>query len=535
MSALSLGLVLALTAGSPDLPADSPGLAALEAGRFEEAARLLRASPSLGYEELVALGVAEARLGNREAAAAAFGNAIARNPTPTEALLERGGLYFLEGRYEDARRDLQASLALREDAHTRDLLAASLHLLGRTDEAIATWNQLGGPTVSSIEISGLERTKDRVARRELALREGERLDLEGLRVSRRRLAETGAFEQVTVRAHPRGDGSADLEVALLERHGLASSPAELAVSTLAQLADRRLALRYSNVGGTGTSFGGSWRFAEGRPEIAVGLDVPRPFGLGANLRLVGRRGRQPFLFETPTERTSRGLDLVLRRVLDPETMGEAGVTYRDRDFATPSPEAPPGVIVGAHVGLERRLFEGRAFRVDVGLRVLAAGPALGSDLSFTRGMVSLRGERDFGNEPARSYLVARVLFGVGTDSLPLDEGFAPGAGPEAPFPLRGHRQFEEGTAGVAAPLGRSLLLANVEWRFRLARLGPVDVGAAAFYDVARPDRGLAPARTYNDVGFGLRLGFRQSIVRIDWGYGLGDGSKALTLGLGQAF
>ena len=149
MSALVLCLLLASQAGSSGLPADSTALAALEAGRFEEAARLLRASASLGYEELVALGVAEARLGNREAAAAAFGNAIAQDLTPTEALLERGGLYFLDGRYEDARRDLQASLALREDAHARDLLAASLHLLGRTDEAIAAWNRLGGPTVSS--------------------------------------------------------------------------------------------------------------------------------------------------------------------------------------------------------------------------------------------------------------------------------------------------------------------------------------------------------------------------------------------------
>jgi len=528
MSALGLCLLLAL-------PAESPGLLALEAGRFEEAARLFRASASPGYEELVALGVAEARLGNREAAAAAFGRAMLQDLTPSEALRERGGLYFLEERYEDARRDLQASLALREDAHARDLLAASLHLLGRTDEAIAAWNRQGGPTLSSIEISGLERTKDRVARRELALREGERLLLEGLRLSRRRLAETGAFEQVTVRAHPRGDGSADLEVALLERHGLASSPAELAVGTLAQLADRRLALRYSNVGGTGASFGGSWRFAEGRPEIALGLDVPRPFGLGANLRLVGRRGRQPFLLEEPTERTSRGLDLVLRRVLDAETVGEAGVAYRDRDFAAPSPEAPPGLIVGAHVGLERRLVEGRALRLDAGLRVMAAGPALGSDLSFARGLVSLRAEHDFASDPARSSVVARVLFGAGTDSLPLDEGFAPGTGPEAPFPLRGHRQFEEGTAGVAAPLGRSLFLVNVEWRFRLARLGPVDVGATAFYDAARASRGLALARTYNDVGLGLRLGFRRTIVRVDWGYGLGDGSRALTLGLGQAF
>ena len=498
------------------------------------AAAQLPASPT--YDELVARGTAEAALGHEPAAEEAFASALALDPQRPEALVERGGLRFLETRYVEAVADLQAALALREDAYARDLLAASLHLLGRTDEALASWNRLGGPKLASVEITGLSHTRDAVARRELRLREGEPLELDRLRESRRRLLDVGVFEQVTLRPYPRGDGTADLEVALLERHGFASSRAEFAASTLAQLADRRIGLRYANMGGTGAAAGVSWRFAEGRPELALGLDWPRPFGLDANLRLVARRGRQGYLFEEPVERTSRGLDLALRRVLGARTVGEVGVSFRDRAFSAASPSAVPGSVTGLQVGLERRLLERPRQKLDADVRLFAAGPALGGDLSFGRGVASLRYEWAVGGaaEPERTHLVTRALYGRGTDSLPLDEGFAPGGGPESPFPLRAHRQFENGVVG-GTPLGRSLALFNTELRRTLLSRGPLQLGAVAFYDAALSSRGLEATPWYHDVGVGLRFALSGTIVRIDWGHGLTDGANAWTLGVGQAF
>ena len=425
---------------------------------------------------------------------------------------------------------------LRDDAYARELLAASLHLLGRTDEALASWNLLGGPKLGRLEITGLAHTKDEVARRELRLREGEPLDLDRLRESRRRLADVGVFERVTLRPYPRGDGTADLEVALLERHGLASSRAEFAATTLAQLADRRVGLRYANLGGTGAAAGVSWRFAEGRPELALGLDWPRPFGLDANLRLVARRGRQGYLFEEPVERTSRGFDLALRRVLGARTAGEIGFSFRDRAFSAESPSTVPGTVTGVQLGLERRLLETPRQRLDAEVRAFAAGPALGGELSFARGVASLRYEWALGHasDPDRTLLVTRALYGRGSDSLPLDEAFLPGGGPESPFPLRAHRQFEGGVAG-ATPLGRSLILFNTEVRRTLLSRGPLHLGAVAFYDAALSSRGLETTPWQHDVGVGLRFALSGTIVRIDWGHGLTDGANAWTLGVGQAF
>jgi tetratricopeptide (TPR) repeat protein len=498
---------------------------------------LLQGNPAgepASYDALVERGVTEARLGKTRAAEDAFAQAIARDPDRPEAFVERGGLRFLQKDYGDAVRDLERALALREDPYARDLLAASLHLLGRTEDALASWNRLGGPRLGTLEITGLRYTKDEVARREVKVRPGEALDLDELRESRRRLEETLVFERVTFRPQPRGDGTADLELALLERHGFASGTTELLAATAAQLADRRIGLRYANIGGRGASVGGSWRFAEGRPEIALGLDWARPLGLDANLHLAARRGRQGYLLEEPVERESRGMDVAFRRVLGARTTAEMGFSFRRREFSAVSPSAPPGVVAGPQLGLERRLFEGGGHRLDANARVFGALPAVGSDLSFARGVVALRYERARRGDPERESFAARVLFGTGTDGLPLDEGFAPGGGPESPFPLRAHRQFEDGVAGTT-PLGRSLFLANLEWRRTLVSRGPLRLGAVVFYDTAHASRGLDPNRFYHDVGAGIRIGLDGAIVRIDWGHGLVDGANALTLGVGHAF
>jgi hypothetical protein len=499
-----------------------------------EAAPLEAAPPAPGsYPALVAEAVASAQAGRLAEARTALDRAVAAEPSRAEAYVERGGLHFLEERYGEAARDLERALDLREDAHARELLAASLHLLGREDEALASWNRLGRPTVARMEITGLQHTKDAVARRELRFGEGGRLDLDAVRESRRRLAETGAFERVSLHTHPKGDGTADVEVALLERHGLAQDRTELAATTLAQLADRRLGLRYANVGGRGVAVFGSWRFAPNRPELALGFDWPRPFGLDANLRGLARRGRQAFAFEDPVERRSRGLDVALRRVLGANTTGELAFSFRDREFSNPTPEAPPGLVAGAQLGVERRLLERGPHRLDATVRAFTSRTALGADFDFVRGIVTLRYERGLGLGRGGS-VAARALGGWASDGLPLDEGFLPGGGPESAFPLRAHRQFPDGIAGGMA-LGRSILLGNVEWRQDLLVVGPLRLGTAFFYDGGRTWRGGGSVPWQHDSGVGVRVAFQSSIIRIDYAHGWVDGSNALTLGLGHAF
>jgi outer membrane protein assembly factor BamA len=492
-----------------------------------------------GYEALVAAGLAHGRAQRLEEAAGAFDRAIALDPARPEAWVERGGLRFLEQRYRDAARDLQRALALREDAYARDLLASALYLDGRTEAALASWNVLGRPTLREVSIVGLQHTKDRVARRELAFAEGDVLRLDAFRASRRRLEEAGVFSQVTLRPVPLGEGRADLEVALGEQHGLASSLADGLVTAGVNALQERVRVRYANLLGSGLTLGGSYRWAENRPEAALFLQVPRPFDLPVYLRVQAFRGRQAYALEDGFRSTRRGLELSLRHVLDGRTVVQAGVRVRDRTFSSPRPDAPPGVIAGPEARIERRLLEGQRDRLDLAASAFRAARALGSDLEFAKAGLELGYQHHLAPpEQARmepSVLAARLRLGWGGAGMPVDEMFAPGGSPEMELPLRGHHQSADGILGTT-PLGRSLVLGNVEWRRRLLGSGPVPIGAVVFYDGAWVGRTTAGRAVFHDVGVGLRMGLPgSSILRLDFGHGLTDGKNAVFIGLNQAF
>jgi hypothetical protein len=105
----------------------------------------------VAYDGLVSRGLEAGRAGRYDDAARALDGAIALDPGRPEAWTERGGVRFLEARYENAVVDLRRSLALREDDYVRDLLASALHLAGRETEALAAWRSAGcrrRPTVS---------------------------------------------------------------------------------------------------------------------------------------------------------------------------------------------------------------------------------------------------------------------------------------------------------------------------------------------------------------------------------------------------
>jgi tetratricopeptide (TPR) repeat protein len=493
------------------------------------------------YEALVSRGIEAGRAERYDEAGQAFERAIALDPGRPEAWTERGGVRFLEGRYEDAVVDLRHSLALREDDYVRDLQASSLHLAGREMEALAAWNAIGRPSLRQVEIGGLQKTNDGVARREIGLAEGDTLTPAALRAARRRLEETGVFERVTLRPRPRGDGTADLEVALAERHGFARSPLDFLLTTGVNLAWKRVRLRYSNLGGTGLSLGASARWEENRPEATLQLQWPRPIGLPATLHLAGFRGDQAYDLGVPFDMRRRGVDASVRRVLGGGAIASLGVRVRDRSFSTPRPDATPGLLAGIEAGLDVRLVESQRQRLDAGARLFGAGGAIGSDVAYVQCDGELRYEavvsRPEGLSVERSVLALRVRGGWGSDGLPVDEMYAPGVSPESDLPLRAHPLTRRGAIG-ANPVGRSVVLANGEWRQRLVHRPAWDLGAVAFADSAsvwRPAGG-STEKWLLDAGVGLRLAFLAGpTVRIDHAWGLVDGHRVLFIGLSQAF
>lgn len=543
MIAAALALAAALVAGEQAPPAETPGAVAYREGRYDEAAELLTAENAgqPTYDGLLRLGLAEGRRQRLPQAREAFGRAIALDPARAEAWLERGGLSFLEKQYPQAVADLQRALERAPDEYTRDLLASALHLAGRSDEALAQWNRLGRPLVGQVELSGLQFTREKLVRGELAFQPGQMLRLSELRESRLRLNELGIFDRVTVRPVPRSGGGADVQLAAVERHGLFSSPLDAGLSLGVGALQRHVHLRYSNLGGQGVNLSGRYRFAANQPELSLGGDWPRPFGWPLVLRLQGSRGEQPYEADGAFRARTRGARVAVRHVLGQRGVLELGYGIERRRFDVPRSDAPGGRVAGLDLVLEARLVDGFRQRLDTRLFVARPSSWLGSELSFGRAearlvyKVYLEPPQGAALEP--SVLALQLKGGWLSAEAPLDQWLGVGASPEMDWPVRGHRLYRDGVLGLATPLARGVGLANLEWRRRLYRGTAIQLGVAAFVDGAHLGPTVSDARrNYLDGGAGLRLAFRAGpLLRLDFAHGLLDGSDSLSLGLGYIF
>jgi predicted double-glycine peptidase len=502
-------------------------------------ARAKAAAAPPSYEELVARGVAAGQGGHYAEAEETLQRAIAMAPSRPEARVELAGLRFLEKKYEDAAAGFASALIYQADPYAREMLAASLHLAGHTEDALKEWNRLGQPRLDQVTIDGLVHTRDHVVSRELTLTPEGVLELGRYRETRLRLEELGIFSRIALRPLPKELGRVDLEVDLAERHGFGDR-FQLGIQSAVYAVRKKVVLRYFNLAGEGINLGIDYKWQKTEPHLKGSVEWPRPFGLPANLRIEALRARPSYdLGQAFTLRT-RGGGVSLRRVVGPGTVAEVGWRIRDRTFGAARPDASDGRISGYRLGLDHRFVDRRRNRLDGSARFFQALSGLGSDVSYPLGQVALRYQGFIslpdGKPIARSALAAQMILGRGGPRTPLDEMFTPGASSEMDYPLRGHYVRRNGVLGGTA-IGRDLDLLNVELRQRIVDGKHFQLGAVAFYDGARLDvTAQGGERKMNDVGVGLRLAMRGLLMRLDYGHSLtGDGKNAWTGGIGQVF
>ncbi len=176
------------------------------------------------------------------------------------------------------------------------------------------------------------------------------------------------------------------------------------------------------------------------------------------------------------------------------------------------------VTLGVGGALERHLGNAAAVRLqgDVWPAGGFGAASLGARWRWVRG--------------GADHLLASATAIVASHDAPRALWGGAGTGHARPLLLRAHPLLDEGVITGDA-FGRRLVHAGVEWRHRLASLGPLTLQLAAFGEAAAASHGDRPASRHLDAGIGLRVRVPgEGAMRIDYARGLDDGRQAVSVG-----
>jgi Peptidase_C39 like family len=476
----------------------------------EKPAREVSDAVGTSCDMLVAEGVRLAQSNELQRSERLLADAAHRCPG-SAPIRELAGVRLLQRRWTEVAELADEALRIDPgDAYARRLLATSRFVQDDKIGALDAWNRLNEPIVDLVHIDGLDRTRYRVVESQLDLTSGDVLTAARYARTKRRLEALPSILNVRLDFEPVSNGRADVRAAVLERTVVPRGALVWSAIGLETAASRELAASLTSVTGGGERFMASWRFWPNRPGYAIALDAPAPWGGIWHVR--GFSEQQPFT--DPTVVTSK----------------RTGATLAVSDWATSR------VSWHATAGLDR--WESQGLYGRIGGTVLLTS---GERASLQFGVDGWFGTHPFsrtrisGTWRTSSRRRGTVLMTSGGleqigRSAPLDQWSGGDVGHVGFLLLRAHPLLDDGRLLVER-LGRRVVGATLEVQ-RWRGIGPAQVGAAAFLDVARIDLQQAAESTLDaDVGFGLRIGLGgyPGILRADLGHGLRDGDTAFSL------
>lgn len=418
-----------------------------------------------------------------------------------DSMRERAGALFLDKRYGDAAH----FAALAVDANPDDraawqLLAAARFLEGDAAGALEAWNRRGEPRVDLPRVDGLSRTRHDVIAGALALPPRTTLTRDRLDRAVRRVAAVPAVQLSRVDYSPRENGSATVNVAVVERPVVPSSRAELAATAVYAATQREALINVSSPSGNGELWTAAARWWAGRPRVEVALAVPSRARWTGVWRIAGGWERQTYrlaagTIESDRRQASVGVgDWASGRVRWQLGAGIDRWNGGETEFSV--------------LGEVERRSAGDHAAVAVSSRV-AAG--------FGAGTVSARWRSSL--DALSGWQAVGILAAV-TRAAPLDLWPGGDTGVVRSTLLRAHPLLDAGAIRASA-LQRVLPNASLEYRRRVVSRPVVQIGWAAFVDATN---------RHVDTGAGLRFKLPASpgLVRIDVARGVGDGAAAVS-------
>lgn len=436
---------------------------------------------------------------------------------------ELAGVRFAQRRWVEASNLASTALAREpHDTYAADVLGSSRFMLDDVEGALRAWNRINTPTLDTVRITGLTRTRYALVVQALGLAEEEVLTADAFGVARRRLESLPDLSSTRLALRPTEEHFAVADIAVVERGTLPRGPIQW-VATAAQAGlERELSIGLPGRTGQGETWSGKVRWWEHRPQVALSFAAPLTAGPRGVWRFDANWAAQTYGPEARAQREE-----------------QAGGAL---SFST---WLSPNVRVGLRSGIDhwaldghaqRRLFQAgvvveRRFRNDhIGVTG-AATRYIGADsFGVLDGSVVARTSR----EPRPVVLLVRggVTHAGAEATLALWNGAGEGRG--RPPLLRAHQLLHDGR--IEGPVfGRTLTYSTVEVQHWFEQPRLLRIGAAAFLDAARAwsrPEWVSGAGGQVDVGVGLRLRLpgRSGAFRIDYARSTRDMARAWFVG-----
>lgn len=508
---LSATVVASVLAVARDNPTDAARLAAaraaIEANRWEEAAKLARGPAGQSAELDLVAGLALAHLEHWKDAREALEEGRQKAPDNPRFLIELAGVAYKQNDIATAKHNLQGALRLApRDAYTLEFLGTLYFLEGNLDAALKYWNAAGKPRLRAVDILPAPQLQHELFSRAITFNAPQILTSDALANTEARLDNLSIFprQRLELAESKNGDYQATLD--LDERNGWGDSKIEGIISLLSGLPYQTVYPEFYNLGREAVNFTSLARWDSEKRRYSGELSAPL-FGDPAS-RVKGyfdARDENWNLSETFFAAGAPLTDLNMRReaggvelrsIVNGNWNWSAGVEFAHRSFrnlnghTSPAEEAffTEGDSLAYWLGAERSLLRipEHRFTLDSSMEVRAGRnfrSVLGPFVTVRGGVRAQWFPRAEGDDYE---MQAQVRSGFTAGKVPLDELFELGFERDNDLWLRGQPGTIDGRKG-AAPLGRRFFLANWEMdkniyrgAFFNVKLGPfLDNGAVA--------------------------------------------------------
>ncbi len=440
---------------------------------------------------------------------------------------ELAGVRFAQKRWRESAALARRALARSpDDSYASTVLGSALFMQDEAVAALRAWNAIGQPTLDTVRIAGLTRSRYQAIVDAIGLRSGALLTADAFIRARHRLEDLPDRVSSRLALRPGEDGFAAVDIALAERATMPRGYAEWTATAAHAAVEREIAVAVPQLTGQGGMWTASWRWWSGRPRVAVAFAAPRVAGLPGVWRVDG---------SWEAETSSSAIAGTSTR----ETRTHGGLTVSDwilpnvRCSISGGLDSWNGGRRAAFVGgsIERRLFDDRIALIG---EAMTWTPVASTAFAEGFNSVGVRAHvRSRTPEVGWSYDVVAGAHRA-SERAPFTLWNGAGDGRARPQLLRAHPLLDEGVIDSASTFGRTLRYASIEGRRWLGRPSIIRIGAAAFVDVAQATRRAIAANgpLQTDLGGGLRIRIpgTPGILRVDAAHGLRDGADALTIG-----